>query len=266
MSTPASVPVVNPVAAPRSVFLPQEDGRTKTLNATTGVQVIKGGQNIDESIVDAITASYANLVNSPVVATVMVILLIAGLAESNNANGPFEVIQHALESIVADVTESVFVRNSASIVLFLVNILVKFKLRFICVGLFWIPYFAKPSNNNMHISVLLTALAIFRRTDIISDILLSQVYFLYTQVRTPRVRMILMIVGVIVFVIGVANVKEFVKPSGLRVVDKPVSTKPAPSRRIPSATPAPGSPAVPSLSGLSEADIAAAADPSVTSD
>lgn len=221
MATPGPVLRAAPAPPKPAVVVENVDGRTKTLDSNTGIQVVKGGQTIDLSLVDSVTAAYANLVNSPVVLTALTVLLVCGLAEWNNSHGPFEMLQDALNAIIASADESVFIKNVAYVLLFFVNIIVKYKIRVIAIGLFWVPYFAKPSSNNMKLSILLSIFVFFRPADLASDLVLSQLYFIYTQVRTPRVRLIIMIVSLVVFVIGFATLKTAVTGPGLRVVSPP---------------------------------------------
>lgn len=206
-----------------------------------GRQTVKGGQNLDEPFLDGVTKAYSNLVNSPVDGVLFLILCLAALAEVNNAHGPFELLADTLSITVNDGGLPSLVRNLASILLFFVKLIITYKVRVIGIGLMWSVYMAKPSNTNMKMSIMLSVVVLVRAQDLWSDLLLANLYFLWTQLRPPFHRFILMCIGLFVCIIGFGGVKTMVSTDSLRVsetakiVSKPGHSVPLDSSRRASA-------------------------------
>lgn len=185
--------------------------RTKVLDRGTGIQTIKGGQTIDIGFIDAVVQSYANLVNSPMALLMLATLGIMALAEVNNSDGPLEVIASALHAFVEDTDNSPILLGLARFMIVIFDILIVYKVRLIAIGTMWVPYLAKPSSNNFKISLFLTIVLVFRKTDLSADIILSQLYFIYTQLRSPKARFIILVAALVLFVFGVAHITEAAK-------------------------------------------------------
>lgn len=209
------------VEGKRAIVTPakKEPDQVKVYNAS-GVQAVKGGQTIETPILEAVITAYSNLSNSPVVGICYLLSVFCAFAEYNTTDGPLEVIKVALEQLVARTDVSVMVKNLAGFLIYILILLIKYKTFFISLALFWLPYFAKPSENNMKISLLMSVWVFLKSKDIFADLLLSQVYFLYTQLRSPKVKFALMIIGVCVFAVGFANINSYVSTSrepGVRI-------------------------------------------------
>lgn len=204
--------VAEPVTEPnRTIVAPAPPKNDKVTAVTsTGVQAIKGGQVVDASLFEAVTVAYSNLSNSPMVAVGMIVAVLCAFAEYNTTEGPLEFIKVSLEQIIAKADTSPMIKNLAMFLAYLLGLLIKFKTVSISLTLFWLPYFAKPSEKHLKLSSIMSVWVVMKTTDAVGDLLLSQIYFLYTQFRTPKYKMVLLIVGVCVFVIGFSNVNSYI--------------------------------------------------------
>lgn len=196
------------VAAADTVVVNDSTSNRPNILNEAGIQKIKGGQTIESSLFDSVQVAYANLCNSPMVLMILILLLVAAVAESNGSQGPFELVLKIVTATAADDTKSQFVRTIALILKFLFTLLVQYKIPIISAGLMWFPYFAKPSKNNMHLSLFLTAVVVLTNTSMLEAAMLSQLYFLYTQIRTPTYRTIILSVAVVIFVIGLTSTSQ----------------------------------------------------------
>lgn len=210
--TQASV-VPLPRAKPR-VVLTDESGRSKTLDSNTGIQSIKGGQVIDANFFDSVMVAYSNMVNSPIAAITMIVLIFAAFSEYNSSDGPLELLLMTVKAASSASDVPVVIRNLCLFLVYFLQILVNNKYRVISVGLGWVPYIAKPSTNNMKLSIAFTAFVLLRPPkDLFNDVILSQIYFLWSQIRTPRYRFILMVIAIVFFVLGTSHLAGSIKKS-----------------------------------------------------
>lgn len=182
----------------------------------SGIQAIKGGQTVDIPFFDSVITAYSNLSNSPIIAITLLLAVLCALAEYNSSDGPLESIAKTLKSVIDNSANSGIVINIARFILYVDEQLIANKVIAISSLLFWIPYFAKPSEKHMRVSAALTLWVVIKPTDLFADLLLSQLYFLYTQLRNPKVKFMLLVFGISVFVIGMTNINNHINATSSR--------------------------------------------------
>lgn len=174
-----------------------------------GMTIMRSGQYIGMGFLESIVACYTNLVYKPVSLAMIVLLLFIIAAEFNNSDGPLEHMLKILGDINADKTEPAVIRSIATLFTVILTYIVNRKIYFVSILFVWIPYTAKPSNSNMIISMLLSLFTMFGKHSFLEVFLLSQCFFLYTELRTPWQKFLFAIIGVVAFLIGTANVANY---------------------------------------------------------
>lgn len=174
-----------------------------------GMTVMRSGQYIGMGFLESIMACYTNLVYKPISLALIVLLLFVIAAEFNNSAGPLENMLKFLKEIYSNSKEPMIIRNIASLFIIILNFIVVRKVYFVSVVFVWIPYSAKPSNSNMIIALLLSTFTMFGKHSFVEILLLSQCFFLYTELRTPWQKLLFAIIGVTVFLVGTTNVANY---------------------------------------------------------
>lgn len=130
------------------VTLPEPATRSRLVNQTTGIQVIKGGQTGNEGFFHAIVASYANLVNNPIVLIIGAVLLFTFIAEEGQL-GPLEHFRNAINNTLSPDTPG-WERSLMNFTTKLLDFLIRYKSQFVITGFAWLSYLAKPSTNSLY--------------------------------------------------------------------------------------------------------------------
>lgn len=172
--------------------------RKTIVDASTGVQVVKGGQRYGMSLPEEVVASYTNLVNNSTAMLFLIFLLFVYAAEENDTEGPLEKIQDIINSITNDPDTAQWEKSFARGLSIINRFLIKYKTEFILTGFAWFPYLAKPSTNNVIMSTAHTILIFLMKStwSFATFFFLSQAHFLYTSVRTPSHKIIILLVTV----------------------------------------------------------------------
>nr|WDR07629.1 coat protein [Recilia dorsalis filamentous virus] len=194
------------MAAKSAVVETDEGGPVKLVSSTTGAQVVKGGQKFNESFFSAVKACYTNSVYGPAIVTFYVIAIAVLLADKPGADGPLEIMISRFNSTAYNSP----VAARAAVAGMLVNglqLLVDMKTLFV-VGVLWFtPLIFKPSSYNfLFASVGSLFLLAWGAVAPYIMIIASQSFYLYTQLRSPTYRFI------VIAIAGAATISYFTVP------------------------------------------------------
>lgn len=183
------------------------NGRTRVIDAL-GRQSIKGGQTVDSNLFDSIFNSYACLIYHPFALCCLVIGLFIFFAESNGSNGPLEIIAHSLGVAAVDPSYPTFVRGLFNVLFAVFHFLVAYKLVVGKLCLILVTYIAKPSTRNLVFSVIVSFIALFKLFSYLELFVLTQLFFLFSMVRNPRLKLAFIVLFVAIFVAEFININD----------------------------------------------------------
>lgn len=160
--------------------------RPKVVSTTDGAQVIKGGQRLEDPIGTAIMSSYSNLVYSPLIVALYVLAIACTCASIFSVEGPLEFAVDEIQKTY-NTTKAPIIKALAGSSYRICKWLLAYKDTAITVALLWLPYAKKPSSKNFNVTILFTVLAfLFSGVGLLELFMLSQCWFLYTELRNPR--------------------------------------------------------------------------------
>lgn len=208
MSTPA---VESPIA--KSSAIVQSDQNVKSIEDKFGAQITRSGQTVDESFTSACIASYSNLAQAPVVCALFFALLAITLAEYlETTDGPLENVYNALLEIIKANKSRVLV-TLARVVALLFKFLIAQKDWVLNVMLISVPYFRKPSSKNLKLTVIFGLAAVLFDSSPFIVLLFSQAWFLITELRNPKFKMVVAMIMALVFMLTWVEVASNVNPT-----------------------------------------------------
>nr|QVG74721.1 hypothetical protein 2 [ssRNA positive-strand virus sp.] len=181
-----------------------------------GITVMRSGQYVGMGFLESIFACYTNLVYKPISLSLVIFLLFIIAAEFNNSDGPIENMIKFLVKILENKDEPQIIKSIASLFLIIFKFLVKNKIYFVSVTFVWIPYASKPSRSNMIIALILSTFTIFGKHSFLEILLLSNCFYLYTELRTPWQKLIFALLGVVIFLVGMSNVANYLGLESLK--------------------------------------------------
>lgn len=146
----------------------------------------RGGQQVGDPIGSAIISSYANLVYSPAIVCLYFVTLASACASIFSIDGPLEFAFLETKK-TATTTTSPVIRSVTTAIYKLLGYLVVNKDMVVSLALVWLPYSKKPSTKNFSFSVIITLFFfMFSSTGLLELLMLSQCWFLFTELRNPR--------------------------------------------------------------------------------
>ncbi|UPT53681.1 MAG: hypothetical protein 3 [Zeugodacus tau negev-like virus] len=177
-----------------------------------GIRTMRGGTILGSGFLESVVNAYTNLLSYNPLALVMFIIatyyyigLIVGVAAAD----PFKLMATGVvtkhESMKAGAGKSILA-TFAGIFAWIDTYKPFFALMFGFSGV----YLAKPSTRNAILSAILLAACFLFKFDAVMILGIIQLFFLYTQVRDPKHKTIILIIAVIVIFIGSANMGELV--------------------------------------------------------
>lgn len=192
------------------------------------VPVRRSGQTMQVSFFEAIIAAYTNLTHRPIVLFAYVLLVLILMAEHQQVEDrPLEGFLAKLQIIVAQPEIATWEKSLINMLIKLLEFLISNKQKFIELAMVWIPYLAKPSSNNMLVSITMSVVVIaFKQWNLIEILVMSQLYFLFTQLRNPKYKLAILVAFVAVFVLGYEIPKLIPDKDKPAVVDPAVTLKP----------------------------------------
>lgn len=181
--------------------------RQKVVDAATGIQAIKGSQRIDEGFLEGVRASYTNVISyHPIALFLFAVGLFVFIAEEGGHDGPLEMAVAALTKYLEEAHHPTWARNIAAVCLALVRFLITWKIAVASVCLILFPVMSKPSTKNWIIALFLFIYSIYSRDLTTGDVfVLSQLHFLFANLRNPAHSAIIFIVFVAIFVFDVLS-------------------------------------------------------------
>ncbi|APG77536.1 hypothetical protein [Wuhan heteroptera virus 1] len=182
--------------------------QTKIDNALEGGDLKKGGQKFHEQLKDAIILCYYNLTTSPTLLSVYIFVWVISTAEILNIKkGPLEQWLDYLMTNKATWTLGVWIN---SLQLWIIRICIANKFAFLCLVNFSLPYLYKPSNKNLLFTLGFSFLGTFMLAKTpLEIVVMGQMWFLYTQMRSPAQRFLITGVAAVTFILPSTGILEY---------------------------------------------------------
>lgn len=190
-----------------------------------GVAYMRGSQYVSMSFLDAVVASYSNLVYHPVTMLAFSILIFVCLAESGD--GPLEVFKQYLITFIKDASNPAFLINFANFVLKIDDFLITYKLLAVKIGMVMVPCLSKPSSKTLITGAILSSLVVLLPAwGFFEALVIGQLWFLFLQLRSPYHKVFVVLIGALLYLFPI-----FVTPPS------PSPTRPTTTTTVP---PGPG--------------------------
>ena len=208
---------------------------TRAVNAY-GISVLKGGNVLGTPFFQSVCDAYSNTFSYQPLSTFLLFVslfyFLSRLADLPYLS-PFVSAQTALVVSATNVSNPLAVRTISYFAHIVMNIFVSYEFLFSTAFAFFFPYFSKPSNRNLLVASSFTLLAVLLSYTPISIIALSQLFFLYVQLRSPTHKAFILALAILTVVVG----HEFMsKLSGIKVLNTTTNNGPPASHAKPAAT------------------------------
>ena len=149
--------------------------------------------------------AYRLLADHPVTLIIFIVAILAIVAESNNTNGPFEILKESLTNYISKTEHPAFVRSLASLVLAIVNFILKFKSKiFVLLTLIIIPV-SYPNRDTTVVLLLLISYILINKHSLYINFIIIQLIFVYYSLTSFIDKLILFII-IIYLVFGSENI------------------------------------------------------------
>lgn len=220
---------------PVTTLVTTDSPGVKAIDNKTGQDVLKSGQTVQATLIEAIMAAYTTLTQQPIALSILMFAVLIGVAEINDTNGPLE---HLLDKIQAILKEENPVGWKLSLLQNLVKVfefLVSHKFDFIAIVLFMVPAIARPSTKNMILAPALGIFVILMRMNVADTLIASQFWFVFTRVRNPNYKFLTFLIAMLYFgahqaIFGTTVGSSTGSNNGTKVTTEvPVTTTPAAS-------------------------------------
>lgn len=163
-----------------------------------GIVYMRGSQYLSMSFLDAVVASYSNLVYHPVTMMAFSLLVFVCLAESGD--GPLEVFKTYLIKFIKDTTNPQFLITFANLILKLDDFLITYKLFVVKVGMVMVPCLSKPSSKTFVAGVVLSSLVILLPAwGFFEALVIGQLWYLFLQLRSPYHKIFVVLIGALLY-------------------------------------------------------------------
>lgn len=173
----------------------------KLISETDGVQITKGGQKFDTGFGEAVFASYSNLSNSPLCFFLFGMSLVCVIPYTFDLPGPLETLEQMFRTVAEETDRAKMVKLIAGGLVKFLDLCIRFKFMFICYTMLAVVYLRKPSTKNFGFSVFLAVIVLLFHTKlmVLEMFLGLQLWFLFTEIRSPKFRFIMVTVVIILF-------------------------------------------------------------------
>lgn len=218
-----------------------------------GKSIDRGGQVLGIGFFNGIVNAYSNLVYVPLAVLLMVISSVYYVNEilKHTTDNIFTVmVKGALKSQGVD--QGVIINAIITMTVGVLHFLAKYEPYVALTAAVWFPYFAKPSKRNGWTSAFLNFFGLFIVTQNLILLLLSHGYFLFTQLRAPMHKALILtfVITVCIFgqnfvgnLVGLSDIQT--KYSGGGEPESPqIPGQPEPTSTTSTTTPKPPEPAV----------------------
>lgn len=186
-----------------------------------GQNLIKGSSLIGSGLFESIGTAYSNLTYRPLAITLLIIGTFGLLAEANNVVGPLERMHNATLAYTKDTTHPRLLNALAACLAWIINFLISIKVFFLTLIIFWGVYMAKPSSNNLYIALVLTVWGTFSGVSFWDTILVSQCFFLFTQLRAPWMKFLILAITLVGLIIGFETMSDYASLGDMELIPNP---------------------------------------------
>lgn len=177
---------------------------TKAINAY-GIQVLKGGNVVGSSFLDSIINAYTNLFSYQPIAVICMLFsvfyYVSILTEAVNKD-PFTIVHKNTLALSKDVKTGLVAKSALVPLTKIFEVLKnnKEQAALFCSSIF--PYLTKPSGKNAIIASFMFIVAVIGSIPTFEILLLSQLFFLFVQLRDPVHKSFVFVVAVLTCVVG----------------------------------------------------------------
>lgn len=222
---------------------------TRAVNAY-GISVLKGGNVLGSSFVNSVIDAYTNVLSYQPISTCLLILSFVffyATIHHDNTMNPFFIMRESLYQTINNKNTSNFVSSMSSFCATILKTILPYDFEFATFCSFFFVYLAKPSSRNLLFSSILTVSVLVFKFNALSILFLSQLFFLYTQVRSPKHKALIVLFAVVTIIIGhkylmqLSGIEEYYLPEvpANRDIPPPVNrdiplTPQQPQPRVPS--------------------------------
>lgn len=193
----------------------QQDVKTAKPTASTravnsyGISVMKGGNVLGTSFVDAVVDAYANILSyQPLATLLLVVSFLYYVTQILNKpdSSPFHLIHKNVETTY-NTTSHTLVQTIAGVCTIFTKATVDYHSLFAGACAMSFPYFSKPSSRNALISAFLLFTIVIMPFKPIAILALSQLFFLLVQLRAPKHKMIIVVIAIVCVFLSNETVK-----------------------------------------------------------
>lgn len=204
----SSVPRPAAVIAPNPFYRP--DGSSTVETTSSGpTRMIKGGQTIGEGFSQSIIAAYSNAAQNPLIFALYVVAIACMVASLTGVDSPLEIVQKEANATARAGGTNVAVKSICLAVVQLLGVLNKYEYIFINTTMLAVPYFLKPSNKNLYTSIFFIGLVlVFSSIGYVVVFLLTQVWFLFTQLRNPTYKLTISAIVIMLVIFSFIEVQD----------------------------------------------------------
>lgn len=189
------------------------DGKPVVLDKTIGDRQIRSGQTQASAFFDSVVASYTNLTYSPVITLLFSFFGVCVAAEACGLNF-LDVIQKNLTALAK--TDNKMLANIFSLLIKVISTVTDFRIYIYLSFFIFLPWMKKPSSKNLKFSIVFEVLMFLftNSSDLIFVFALTQLWFLYTELRSPKYKFFVFMVAVVIFAVAIPIANE--KPTEVK--------------------------------------------------
>lgn len=191
-----------------------------------GVSYMRGSQYVSMSFLDAVVASYSNLVYHPVTLLAFSVLIFVCLAETGD--GPLEVFKQYLIAFIKDTSNPAFLINFAQFMLKIDDFLITYKLLAVKIGMIMVPCLSKPSSKTLITGAVISSLVVLLPAwGFFEALVIGQLWYLFLQLRSPYHKIFVVVIGMLLYLFPI-----FITPPPPTPTRPTTTTTPLPPGRV----------------------------------
>ncbi|UPT53737.1 MAG: hypothetical protein 4 [Bactrocera oleae negev-like virus] len=178
-----------------------------------GIKITRGGQVLGIGFIDGIFKAYSNLSYSPTALFLMVISSIYFVGKLIDPNSTETNIYYLCARNVlkaASNSSNVVIPPIAYTIAGVCNLMTSWGDMLTLFMAMWFPYAAKPSKRNGVVATIFSLFFMFDHTSYLNLLILSHSFFLYTQLRDPLHKFVILIFVIVVCFMGKGFLNDFV--------------------------------------------------------
>ncbi|APG77856.1 hypothetical protein [Xinzhou nematode virus 1] len=215
----------------QQLLVPSEDNRPpKFYNLNTGIQSIRGGQQVGDGFFASAANSFYNIIYHAWALLFAILALLILLSEYGTSAGPLEILFKALMKFKEDPFAPVILKSIASGILYILGYMITYKMAVGYALLLLVPVMVKPSARNFVFAAVIILLAFMHYITIIQVLILAILFYLFVMLRTPAHKFFIVAMAVAVFGVGITtgpdSIRFNITSYNLETYTKPLSFKP----------------------------------------